>query len=194
MTTGIALSKCYDHRGLRSHAKDDKKSLLNYVHHLLADPTLGPALIARAQQEKPGRPMTGQARQASRVVEALTRQQKDFVKAVVLKEKWSKLSKKEQEHFYKADETDQPINNEIGGCIADAASSSVAPRAAQVPEIPCLKTSAATEVRRKRKRKHCQKTKRKSPTLYSVAARRSGLLWRKLLEKILQSNPLSGLF
>ena len=148
-------------------SKDDKKALQNYVHHLLADPIQGHALIARAQKEKPGRPMTGRARQASRVGEALTRQQKDFVKAVVLKEKWSKLSRKEQEHFYKADETDHAINTEIGGCIADAASSSAAPCAAQVPEIPCLKASAAIEVRCKCKRKHCQKTKKEKVGLYT---------------------------
>lgn len=126
----------------------DKRALQKYTQVLLADPTHRPELVREARQDKPGVPIPNKSCAASATHEALTRAQKDHVKALVLKHWWPKLSKEERQQYYS-----EPSSSATGSAQAAGAqlTTAAAQPAAPPPTLRAAKRKAAPKPKRRAK-------------------------------------------
>lgn len=79
---------------------EDKKGIRSLTRAVLQHKELGPELVAKARQAKPGVPITGRSRdEKDNADSCLTRAQRLFAEEQVAKEHWKQLSREQQVAF-----------------------------------------------------------------------------------------------
>ncbi len=77
----------------------DKQGIRSLVEVLLRDPAAAGPLLARVRDAVPGEANVARSRAADKGKAILTRKQKDYLREVVAKEHWPRLSDAERQHF-----------------------------------------------------------------------------------------------